>query len=99
LLKRAMKGDSKAKIKLYEEFGIKLYSSEEVEKYVQKRVSEEYASGGKSATNGPTAVTRKRKPKGLPKNNAKSRLRRNRSTSSPSRVRSRGKTKQLVKKA
>lgn len=94
LIKKAMGRDRKAKLKLYKEFGIKLYSSEEVEKYVQERMSQEYTSGGKTINNGPTVVTRKRQAKGQSKNGAKQ----TRSTSSPSRTKSREKTKKLVKK-
>jgi hypothetical protein len=67
LLKRAMKGDRRAILKLYRDFGIKLYSYGEVEKYVQERVSQEYASAGKQTTNGPTTVSRRRGPKRLSK--------------------------------
>ena len=94
LIKKAMKGSRLAKLKLYKEFGIRVYSSEEVEKYVQERVSQEYASGEKSATNGPTGVSPKRKPKGLSKNGPEQ----SRNKSSSSRAKSREKTKQLVKK-
>ncbi len=41
LLKRAMKGNNSAKSKLYKEFGIRLYSSDEVETYVQKKLATE----------------------------------------------------------
>jgi len=43
LLKRAMKGrkQAKAKDKLYKEFGIRIYSSEEVEKYVEEKLKTE----------------------------------------------------------
>ncbi|MCK4428159.1 MAG: hypothetical protein KAW16_06740 [candidate division Zixibacteria bacterium] len=94
LLKKAMKGDRRAKLKVYKEFGIRVYSSSEVEKYVQERVSQEYVSDGKNTSNGPTVLTRETEPKGLSKNGAK----RSRSKSSFSRGRSRAKTKQLIKK-
>ena len=38
LMKRAMKGGKQAKDKLYKEFGIKVYSSEEVEEYVRDKL-------------------------------------------------------------
>lgn len=98
LLKKAMKGNRQAKLKLYKEFGIKLYSSDEVEKYVQERVTQEYTSDGKSANNGPTLLTLKREGRSLSKNGNESQLRRDRSANSPSRVRSREKTKHPVKK-
>ncbi len=41
LLKRAMKGRKQAKDKLYKEFGIRIYSSEEVEKYVAEKLKTE----------------------------------------------------------
>jgi hypothetical protein len=41
LLKRAMKGGKQAKDKLYKEFGIRVYSSEEVEKYVAEKLETE----------------------------------------------------------
>jgi len=41
LLKRAMKGRKQAKDKLYKEFGIRIYSSEEVEKYVEEKLKTE----------------------------------------------------------
>lgn len=41
LLKRAMKGSKQAKDKLYKEFGIKIYSSEEVGIYVKERLKAE----------------------------------------------------------
>jgi hypothetical protein len=92
LLKKAMKGDGRAKRKLYKEFGIKLYSSGEVEKYVQERVSQEYTSEGKSTDNGPTGVTRKRVVKSVAENGAKSRSR-----GSLSRARLRQKTRKLIR--
>jgi hypothetical protein len=98
LLKKAMKGNRQAKLKLYKEFGIKLYSSDEVEKYVQERVAQEYTSDGKSANNGPTLLTLKREGRSLSKNGNESRLRHDRSTGSPPRAKSREKTKHLVKK-
>jgi hypothetical protein len=94
LLKKAMKGDVRAKRKLYKEFGIKLYSSGEVERYVQERVSKEYSSGGKSTDNGPTGVTRKKEAKSLTENG----IRQTRSRSSLSRAKLRQKTKRLVKR-
>jgi hypothetical protein len=98
LLKKAMKGNRQAKLKLYKEFGIRLYSSDEVEKYVQERVTQEYASDGKSANNGPTLLTLKRKGGSLSKNGNESPLRRDRHTGSPPRAKSREKTKHLDKK-
>jgi RNase H-fold protein (predicted Holliday junction resolvase) len=44
LMKRAMKGGKQAKDKLYKEFGIRVYSSEEVEEYVQERLQTEVAN-------------------------------------------------------
>jgi hypothetical protein len=41
LLKRAMKGNNQAKSKLYKEFGIKLYSPDEVQGYVTKKLATE----------------------------------------------------------
>jgi len=41
LLKRAMKGRKQAKDKLYKEFGIRVYSSEEVKKYVKEKLEAE----------------------------------------------------------
>lgn len=41
LLKRAMKGRKQAKNKLYKEFGIRVYSSEEVKKYVKEKLKAE----------------------------------------------------------
>ncbi len=41
LLKRAMKGRKQAKDKLYKEFGIRVYSSQEVEEYVKERLKAE----------------------------------------------------------
>jgi len=38
LLKRAIKGRKQAKDKLYKEFGIRVYSSKEVEEYVRKKL-------------------------------------------------------------
>jgi hypothetical protein len=93
LLKKAMKGSKQAKLKLYKEFGIKLYSADEVDKYVRKRMSQEYASDGKNANNGSSLLTLKSEAKDLPKNGAESRLRRDRSINSISRSRSREKTK------
>jgi hypothetical protein len=98
LLKKAMKGNRQAKLKLYKEFGIKLYSSDEVEKYVQERVTQEYTSDGKSANNGPTLLTLKKEGRSLSKNGNESRLRRDRSASSLSRTRLKYKTKHLAKK-
>jgi hypothetical protein len=98
LLKKAIKGNKQAKLKLYKEFGIKLYSSDEVDKYVRKRMSQEYASDGKTTNNGSSLLTLKREAKGLPKNASDSLLRRDRSMNSISRAKSREKTKQLVKK-
>jgi hypothetical protein len=41
LMKRAMKGGKQAKNRLYKEFGIRVYSSEEVEEYVKDRLKSE----------------------------------------------------------
>ncbi len=41
LLKRAMKGKKQAKDKLFKEFGIRLYSSEEVQEYVKEKLRTE----------------------------------------------------------
>ena len=41
LLKRAMRGRKQAKDKLYKEFGIRVYSSQEVEEYVKERLKAE----------------------------------------------------------
>lgn len=41
LMKRAMKGGKQAKSRLYKEFGIRVYSSEEVEEYVKDRLKSE----------------------------------------------------------
>jgi hypothetical protein len=41
LMKRAMKGGKQAKDRLYKEFGIRVYSSEEVEEYVKDRLKSE----------------------------------------------------------
>jgi hypothetical protein len=98
LLKKAMKGNRQAKLKLYKEFGIKLYSSDEVEKYVQERVTREYTSDGKSANNGPTLLTLKKEGRSLSKNGNESRLRQDRNTKSSSRTRLKYKTKHLAKK-
>jgi len=38
LLKRAIKGRKQAKDKLYKEFGIRVYSSKEVEEYVREKL-------------------------------------------------------------
>jgi thiaminase len=38
LLKRAMKGNYQSKDKLYKEFGIRVYSSDEVQKYVNEKL-------------------------------------------------------------
>lgn len=94
LLKRATKGDERAKLKLYKEFGIRLYSSNEVERYVQQRVTREYTSSDKRASNGPTAVSRKTKSKSL----SKITLKQSRSKNSVSRGKSKEKTRKLVKR-
>jgi hypothetical protein len=98
LLKKAMKGDRHAKLKLYKEFGIRLYSSEAVNQYAKERLSQEYASSGKGANNGPTVITRRGEPKGLIKNVVESHLRQDRSKSSTSRGKPREKAKQMVKR-
>jgi hypothetical protein len=94
LLKRAMKGNKQAKLKLYKEFGIKLYSSHEVDEYVCERVSQEYTSGGKSKNNGSGLLTIKRGTKGISKNGAE----KNRATNLSPRTRLKEKTRQMVKK-
>jgi len=94
LLKKAMRGNGRAKLKLYRDFGIRLYSSNEVEKYVQQRVTQEYASGEKRASNGPTAVSPKTKPKRI----SKVTFRQSRSKNSISQGRSKERTRKLVKK-
>ena len=65
LLKRAMKGNNQAKSKLYKEFGIRLYSSDEVKNYVQKMLTTELIEGPsiKSKTKLTTKVLPKRKLK------------------------------------
>lgn len=87
LLKRAMRGNRQAKLRLYKEFGIRVYSSEEVNDYVRDRLSQEYTSGQKSVSNGPTVITRKKQLKDLPKSSALPQLRRNRGKGSLSRAR------------
>jgi hypothetical protein len=94
LLKKAKKGDIRAKLKIYKEFGIRLYSPAEVEKYVQERLSQEYASDGKNTSNGPTTVTRKTELRGLSKN-GRDQIR---SKISPSPGKSKRKTRKLVKR-
>ena len=94
LLKKAKKGDRRAKLKIYKEFGIRLYSPDEVEKYVQERLSQEYVSDGKNPSNGPTVLTRKTELKGLSKN-GRDQIR---SKISPSRGKSKRKTRKLVKR-
>jgi hypothetical protein len=94
LLKKSMKGDGKAKLKLYKEFGIKLYSSGEIDKYVQEGVSKEYASGGRSVTLSSPVVTRETRLKGISKNGGEQ----SRSKNSASRAKLRDKTRKLVKK-
>jgi hypothetical protein len=87
LLKKAMKGDGRAKLKLYKDFGIKVYSAGEVEKYVQKRMPQEYASSGRGAGDGPAGLTRRTGPKHPHKNGA----RQTRSTRPTSRTQTRKK--------
>ena len=41
MLKRAKKGGKQAKDKLYKEFGIRVYSPKEVEKYVKEKLKTE----------------------------------------------------------
>lgn len=94
LLKKATKGDRGAKRKVHKEFGIRVYSSSEVEKYVQERLSQEYVSDGKNPSNGPTVLTRKTELKGLSKN-GRDQIR---SKISPSRGKSKRKTRKLVKR-
>ncbi len=84
LLKRAMKGEKRAKLKLYKEFGIRLYSAGEVERYVQTRMPQEYAPGARSANNGPGGLTRKANPKPHHKNG----VRQSRTSDSSSQARS-----------
>lgn len=66
LIKRAMKGGKQAKDKLYKDFGIKVYSSEEVEEYVKEKLKTEMVH------NGLPGVRAKTVTKGMPKK--KSRL-------------------------
>ena len=87
LLKRAMKGEKRAKLKLYKEFGVKVYSSGEVERYVQTRMPQEHSPGGRGANNGPGGLTRKAGPKGPYKTG----VRQTGSTASPSRGQSKKK--------
>lgn len=94
LLKKAMEGNGRAKLKVYKEFGIRLYSSDEVDRYVQERLSQEYISDGKNTSNGPTVLTRKTELKGLSKN-GRDQIR---SKISPSRGKSKRKTRKPVKK-
>jgi hypothetical protein len=65
LLKRAMKGNNQAKSKLYNEFGIRLYSTDEVKNYVQKMLTTEVIGGPsvKSKAKSKTKVLPKRKLK------------------------------------
>lgn len=94
LLKKATKGNKQAKLRLYKEFGIRLYSSDEVEKYVQRRVTQEYASNGKSVSNGPTLLNLKRQAK----NQIKNGVQESQTRSSTSRINSKEKIRHLVKK-
>jgi hypothetical protein len=84
LLKKATKGDGRAKLKLYKDFGIKLYSAGEVERYVQTRMPQEYTPSEKGPSNGPAGLTGRAGPKGQRRNG----VRQSRSTSSSSRNRS-----------
>jgi hypothetical protein len=61
LLKRAMKGNSQAKSKLYKEFGIRLYSTDEVQSYVKKKLATEMVEES------PVRVKAKTKTRILPK--------------------------------
>jgi hypothetical protein len=65
LLKRALKGNDQAKSKLYNEFGIRLYSSDEVKNYVQKMLTTEVIGvpSVKSKNKSKTKVLPKRKVK------------------------------------
>ena len=65
LLKRALKGNDQAKSKLYKEFGIRLYSSDEVKCYVQKMLSTEVIETR------PVRSKTKLKTKALPKRKLK----------------------------
>jgi hypothetical protein len=98
LLKKAMRGNKQAKLRLYREFGIRVYSSDEVDKYVLNRMSQEYASDGKNTNNGSGLLTLKKEAKGISRSNSKSLPRQDRSTNVPSRGKSREKAKHLVKK-
>ena len=61
LLKRAIKGNYQSKDKLYKEFGIRLYSSDEVEKYVNDKLKTEVVEES------PVRIKRRNGTKTLPK--------------------------------
>lgn len=51
LLKKAIKGNRSAKRRLYEEYGIKVYNSSEIEKYTKSKSREKLRSSSLSRTN------------------------------------------------
>jgi len=61
LLKRAIKGNYQSKDKLYKDFGIRLYSSDEVEKYVNDKLKTEVVEES------PVRIKRRNGTKTLPK--------------------------------
>jgi Glu-tRNA(Gln) amidotransferase subunit E-like FAD-binding protein len=61
LLKRAMKGNHQSKEKLNKEFGIKVYSSDEVARYVKEKLKNEVIEES------PLRVKQKNGTKALPK--------------------------------
>ena len=65
LMRRAMKGDRQAKDKLYKEFGVRMYSADEVGKYVQEKIKTEVIEES------PARFKRKTGTKTLPKRKVK----------------------------
>lgn len=65
LMKRAMKGGKHAKDKLFKEFGIKVYSSEEIQGYVREKLKTAMVD------NGLPGVRAKTVTKGTPKKKSK----------------------------
>jgi hypothetical protein len=65
LIKKAMKGGKNAKIKLFKEYCIKLYSSEEIGSYVEERLKTEVVndSPSRNGVRGVTKTIPKRKGK------------------------------------
>jgi hypothetical protein len=61
LLKRAIKGNYQSKDKLYKEFGIRLYSSDEVQKYVENKLKTEVVEES------PVRIKRRNGTKTMPK--------------------------------